>query len=136
MSRNKIILLVGALILIYISLPSEGIYLKIKMIMLTVAPYIMIGIIIYLIITIQILKKSLYKLSQNVSDENIYSVVKLLKISFDVKRMVGTVNLINMYNLSNKNKNVSYEAKNAFYEALRKKHIEIAPPSGVPKGGR
>lgn len=136
MSRNKVILLLGALVLLYLALPNEGIYLTVKTYMLAVAPYAMLTVILYLLISINLLKKALYRLSAEVSEENVLSVTRFLKITFDVKRMIGTVNLIDIYKRVNGTKKISYETKNQLYEVLKRKRIEIPLPTGTAAKAR
>lgn len=57
MSRNKLILLILLLAIIYFIMPNDGIYGVIKLNFRNLLPYIMIGIIIYLVITINVLKR-------------------------------------------------------------------------------
>jgi len=133
MSRNKVILLIAVLVMVYMVLPNDGVYGIIKMNMIAIAPYIMIGIIVYLLITINLLKRRLYQLSNEISEENTVRVTRLLRMSFDVKRMVGTVNLVNVYKRVNTSRYVSIAAKNDMYEVLRRKRIDVPLPSGGKK---
>ena len=107
MSRNKLILLILLLAIIYFIMPNDGIYGVIKLNFRNLLPYIMIGIIIYLVITINVLKRAWKRLDQNVNNENVISFVKIMNITFDVKRMLGPTNLIDLYNKVNFSNKVS-----------------------------
>lgn len=128
MSRNKLILLILLLAVIYFIMPNEGIYGVIKINFRNLLPYIMIGIIIYLIITINVLKRAWKKLDQNVNDDNVINFVKIMNITFDVKRMLGPANLIDLYNKVNFSKRVSMRAKQLMYEAIRRKRLDVPRP--------
>ena len=52
MSRNKFILLFAILVIIYLVMPSEGIYGSIKANVILALPFLMIGVIIYLFTTV------------------------------------------------------------------------------------
>ena len=43
------------------------------------------------------LKRAWKKLDAQISDENVINFAKIMNISFDVKRMLGTNNLIDLY---------------------------------------
>ena len=49
MSRNKFILLFAILVIIYLVMPSEGIYGSIKANVVLALPFLMMGVIIYFI---------------------------------------------------------------------------------------
>lgn len=129
MSRNKFILLFGTIVLLYFVLPNEGVGLLVKANMMAAAPYIMAFVIIYLVITINVLKRSLKKLDAQLSDETVINAAKILNITFDVKRMMGPENLQAMYNRVNFSRSVSLHAKTVLYDALRKKRLDVPPPS-------
>lgn len=129
MSRNKFILMMGLLVILYFVLPDNGVGLIIKANMIAVAPYIMLFIIIYLVITINMLKRSLKKLSAKMNDENVIGAAKMMNITFDVKRMMGAENLQLLYNQVNFSSDLSLYAKTLFYNALRKKRLDVPPPS-------
>ena len=76
MSRNKLILFIIILVMIYLILPDSGIYGSIKANMLAVLPFIMIGVIIYLVITINVLKRAWKKLDAVPNDENTINFAK------------------------------------------------------------
>ena len=62
--------------------------------MLAVLPFLMMGVIIYLVITINVLKRAWKKLDAAPSDETTINFAKIMNITFDVKRMLGPANLI------------------------------------------
>lgn len=111
--------------------PNSGVFHAIKVNLVALLPYIMMFIIIYLIITINVLKSALKKLNNDISDETIIKASKIMNISFDVKRMMGVENLQALYNNINFAKNVSLHAKTLFYNSLRRKKIEVPLPSGT-----
>ena len=129
MSRNKFILLFGAFILLYFALPSDGIGSVIKANMIAVAPYIMVFVIIYLVITIYMLNRSLKKMDAELGDETVINTAKIMNVTFDVKRMMGPANLQALYNRVNVSCEVSLHAKRLFYESLRRKRLDVPPPS-------
>ncbi|MCQ4637727.1 hypothetical protein NE619_13415 [Anaerovorax odorimutans] len=129
MSRNKFILLFATIIVLYFALPNEGVGLVVKANMMAVAPYIMAFVIIYLVITINVLKRALKKLDADLCDETVINAAKIMNITFDVKRMMGPDNLQAMYNRVNISRFVSIHAKTLLYDALRKKRLDIPPPS-------
>ncbi|MDO4546182.1 MAG: hypothetical protein Q4C25_08490 [Bacillota bacterium] len=128
MSRNKVILLIILLVGLYLLLPNEGIYHTIKANVIAILPYIMLAIIIYLVITINVLKRAWKKLDANINDDNIISFAKIMNISFDVKRMLGPTNLIDLYRKVNFSPNASMKAKELLYKAMRKKRLDVPPP--------
>ena len=129
MSRNKVVLLVAVLLVIYLTLPSAGIPGVIKAYMLAVAPYILIFIVVWLFVTINLLKKAMTRLNGDITDRNTLSVAKLMRMTFDVKRFMGEGNIIELYKQVNFSKNVSLANKTALYEALKRKRISVPPPS-------
>ena len=128
MSRNKLILLILLLAIIYFIMPNDGIYGVIKLNFRNLLPYIMIGIIIYLVITINVLTRAWKRLDQNVNNENVISFVKIMNITFDVKRMLGPTNLIDLYNKVNFSNKVSMKSKQLMYEAMRRKRLDVPRP--------
>ncbi len=128
MSRNKLILLVIILAGIYFALPNDGIYHIIKVNVRMVLPYIMIAVIIYLIFTINLLKRAWKRVDADVNDENTINFAKLMNITFDVKRMLGSTNLIDLYNKINLSTRVSIKAKELLYDAMRRKRLDVPPP--------
>lgn len=131
MSRNKAILLIVLLVVLYLLLPNEGIYHVIKINVIAILPYLMLGIIIYLVITINVLKRAWKKVDANVNDENVINFAKIMNISFDVKRMLGSANLIDLYRKVNFSPNASMKAKELLYKAMRKKRLDVPPPGKV-----
>ena len=97
MSRNKFILLFAILIIIYLVMPSEGIYGSIKANVILALPFLMIGVIIYLFTTVIVMRRAWRKLDNNVIDDNVIAFAKIMNISFDVKRMMGVNNLLDLY---------------------------------------
>lgn len=129
MSRNKVVLLIAALVVIYLVLPAYGTGGLIRLYMITIAPYVLIFIIVYLIITINILKKSLNRLQSDISTDNVLAVSRMLRITFDVKRIMGAQNLIDLYKRVNFTKAVSFAAKESLYYALKRKRLDVPLPS-------
>ncbi|MEE0773217.1 MAG: hypothetical protein UIJ87_08600 [Anaerovoracaceae bacterium] len=128
MSRNKLILFIVILVAIYFALPDSGIYGVIKANMLAVLPFLMMGVIIYLVITINVLKRAWKKLDAAPSDETTINFAKIMNITFDVKRMLGPANLIDLYRKVNFSTNVSMKAKELLYQAMRRKRLDVPPP--------
>lgn len=128
MSRNKFILLIIILAGLYYFLPDEGIYRVIKVNAVAVLPYILVCLIIYLVITINFLKRAWKKLDSRLTDENVVNFSKIMNISFDVVRMLGESNLIALYNKVNFASSVSMNSKRLLYEAMRRKRLDVAPP--------
>lgn len=128
MSRNKLILLIFLLAIVYIVLPNDGMYGIVKANFRAILPYLMIGIIIYLVITINILKRAWKKLDANINDDNVISFAKIMNITFDVKRMLGPSNLIDLYGKVNFSTRASMKAKQLLYEAMRRKRLDVPPP--------
>lgn len=128
MSRNKFIVLIALLAGIFFIMPSEGIYGSIKGNIINLLPFIMLGIIIYLIVTIVVLKKAWRKLDDMVNDENVINFAKIMNISFDVKRMFGVNHLLDLYAKVNFSKHASIHAKTLMFEALRRKRIDAPAP--------
>lgn len=128
MSRNKLVLLIIIIAIIYIVTPNEGVYQTVKANFISILPYIMIGVIIYLIVTINVLKRAWKKLDAMMIDDNVMNFVKIMNISFDVKRMLGVNNLIDLYTKVNFSRHVSMRPKELFYEAMRRKRIDVPPP--------
>ncbi|MFQ7473144.1 MAG: hypothetical protein ACLSAO_01515 [Anaerovoracaceae bacterium] len=128
MSRNKLVLLIFLLAIVYIVLPDDGTYGIIKANFRAILPYIMIGIIIYLVITINILKRAWKKLDSDINDANVINFAKIMNITFDVKRMLGPGNLIDLYSKVNFSAKASMKAKQLLYEAMRRKRLDVPPP--------
>ncbi|MEG0829573.1 MAG: hypothetical protein RSD88_03180 [Anaerovoracaceae bacterium] len=134
MSRNKIVLLVCALVVIYLLLPSEGAGGIIKANMLAILPYVVLLLIIYLVITINVLKWGMQKLSRDITDEQVVYVAKVMRITFDVKRIMGSANLIELYKRVNFSRFVSFHSKELLYNAIRRKKVDVPPPSDGKSG--
>ena len=133
MSRNKFILLILILAGLYYVLPGEGIYYAVKVNAVAALPYLMIALILYLIITIQLLKRFWKKLDDRLTDENVVRFSRLMNLSFDVVRMLGGPNLISLYNKVNFSPSVSMSSKQLMYESMRRKRLDVAPPGKQKK---
>lgn len=128
MSRNKFILLIIFFAGLYFLLPDDGIYHRIKINAVAVLPYIMIGIIIYLFITMAFLKKAWRKLDEQTNDQNAADFAKIMNITFDVVRILGGANLTALYNKVNFSPSVSLHSKQLLYDAMRRKRLDVALP--------
>ena len=133
MSRNKFILLVIILAGLYYFLPDDGIYHIIKVNTVALLPYILLCLIVYLVITINLLKRAWKKLDTQLTEEHVVNFSKLMNISFDVVRMLGESNLIALYNKVNFSTSVSANSKRLLYEAMRRKRLDVAPPGQSAK---
>ena len=111
MSRNTFILLFAILVIIYLVMPSEGIYGSIKANVILALPFLMIGVIIYLFTTVIVMRRAWRKLDNNVIDDNVIAFAKIMNISFDVKRMMGVNNLLDLYTKVNFSRHASMKAK-------------------------
>lgn len=131
MSRNKTVLLITLLIMLYIMTPNDGVFQIIKANLITALPFVMIGVIIYLVITINVLKRAWKKLDNFVCDDNVIDFAKIMNITFDVKRMLGPSNLIDLYTKVNFSRHASMKAKQLLFEAMRKKRLDVPPPGEV-----
>lgn len=129
MSRNKVVLLVAFLLIIYFALPSTGTGGLIKAYMVAIAPYVLIFIVVWLFVTINLLRKAMTRLANDITDRNTLAVAKLMRMTFDVKRFMGEQNIIGLYKQVNFSRYVSLASKTALYEALRRKRIDVPPPS-------
>ena len=135
MSRNKFILLFAILFIIYLVMPSEGIYGSIKANVVLALPFLMMGVIIYLFITVIAMKRAWKRRDNNVIDDNVIAFAKIMNISFDVKRMMGVNNLLDLYAKVNFSRHVSMKAKELLYQAMRRKRLDVPPPGqGVLDG--
>jgi len=128
MSRNKVILILCILAMAYVLTPTTGNWYIIKHNVLMALPYVMILVIIYLIITINVLKRYWKKLDANLTDENVINFAKMMNITFDVKRMLKPSNLIDLYNKVNFSTQISLHAKELLYEAMRRKRLDVPLP--------
>ncbi len=128
MSRNKFILLVAAIAVAFVATPNTGTFQIIKMNFINLLPFILAAIIVYLIITITMVKRAWKKVDQDINDENVINFAKMLNITFDVKRMLGANNLIDLYNKINFSSNASMHAKQLLYEAVRRKRLDVPLP--------
>ncbi len=129
MSRNKVVLLIILLVGIYFAIPNSDVGLIVKENMIRVSAYLLLLAFIYAVISLNILKTAMRKLASNVNDENASKVVKLLRITFDVKRMFGVATLQSLYNQVNTSKSVSANLKEEFYEAMKRKGVNVPLPS-------
>lgn len=142
MSRNKALLLILLIAAIFFLLPDtpEGRYAKELMIRL--ASYLLVVILVYLIITINVLKRAFRRVFDEANDENTLRAAKMLRITFDVKRCFGAGTLKAVYAHANESRNVGLPAKTALYEAIRRKRVEIPLPmepeetAANPAGGQ
>lgn len=73
-------------------------------------------------------KRAWKKVDQDINDENVINFAKMLNITFDVKRMLGANNLIDLYNKINFSSNASMHAKQLLYEAVRRKRLDVPLP--------
>lgn len=129
MSRNKTIVLIICLVIIWWALPETGTAGIIRYNMLAIAPYLAILLIGYLFVTINMVRKALYRLNDDMTSENVLLLAARMGRTFDVKRMIGPENLTNIYQKVNFSKKVSPAAKKALYEALKRKKLDVPPPS-------
>lgn len=129
MSRNKAVLLGIIAIIVYFAIPDTPAGINAKAIMIRLLSYFMIFIIVYLVITLNMLKKAMMKLAADVTDEHVTMVVKRLRMTFDVKRMFGAETFKSLYNQVNRSKKVSTKSKQDMYEALKRKRIDVPLPT-------
>ena len=71
----------------------------------------MMGVIIYLFITVIVMKRAWKKLDNNVIDDNVIAFAKIMNISFDVKRMMGVNNLLDLYTKATFSRHASMKAQ-------------------------
>lgn len=128
MSRNKAILIIFVLVMAYIFTPTDGVWYIVKHNVILALPYVLVFVIVYLIITINVLKRRWRKLDGELSDENVINFAKMMNITFDVKRMLGPTNLIDLYNKVNFSPEISLHAKKLLYEAMRRKRLDVPVP--------
>lgn len=128
MSRNKFILILALAVMAYVLTPATGNWYIVKHNIILALPYLMVFVIIYLIITINVLKRRWRKLDEDLSDENVINLAKMMNITFDVKRMLGPTNLIDLYNKVNFSTKVSLHAKELLYQAMRRKRLDVPLP--------
>ncbi len=128
MSRNKVIFFILILVIAFFVLPDSGIYGTLKANLLSALPFVMMGIIIYLIVTINLLKRAWRKLDAEPNDENTIKFAQMMNITFDVKRMLGPTNLIELYRKVNFSPRVSFKAKRLLYDAMKRKRLDVPPP--------
>ncbi|MBQ8151811.1 MAG: hypothetical protein IJ070_03490 [Firmicutes bacterium] len=128
MTRNKFVLLLMAVAVAWLMTPRTGIFMVIKVNIINALPYVMAFIIIYLIITINMLKSKWKKLDQNLTDANVIDFAKMMNVTFDVKRMLGVTNLIDLYSKVNFSHKISMHAKELLYQAMRRKRLDVPVP--------
>lgn len=128
MSRNKAILILGILVAAYFIMPNYGIYHTIKVNAVGLLPFALLAVIVYLVITINVLKHAWKKLDRELNDKNTIDFAKIMNISFDTKRMLGSQNLQNLYSKVSFSQNVSLKAKKLLYEAMRRKRLDVPQP--------
>ena len=128
MSRNKILLFMIILVIVYMVMPDSGIYGAVKANIAAALPFTMMGVIIYVVITISDLKRAWKKLDAVPNDENTVNFAKIMNISFDVKRMLGPGNLSDLYRKISFSPDVSLKAKELLYQAMRRKRLDVPPP--------
>ncbi len=134
MSRNKVILLILLFIGIYFAIPTSEIGMIIKENMIRVSAYLLLFAFFYAVISLNILKSAMRKLATEVNDAHVAKVVKLLRLTFDVKRMFGVTTLQSIYNQVNSSKAVSANLKEDLYEAMKRKRVSVPLPIG--NGGK
>ncbi len=128
MSRNKFVVLIFLFVALYFVTPNSGVFATLKANVIMLLPYLLLGVIIYLIITINVLKRAWKRLDANVNDDNVINFAKIMNITFDVKRMLGSSNLIDLYRKVNFSTSVSMNAKQLLFEAMRRKRLDVPPP--------
>ena len=128
MSRTKILLFMIILVIVYMVMPDSGIYGAVKANIAAALPFTMMGVIIYVVITISALKRAWKKLDAVPNDENTVNFAKIMNISFDVKRMLGPGNLSDLYRKISFSPDVSLKAKELLYQAMRRKRLDVPPP--------
>lgn len=129
MSRNKSLLLAALWFAAFFLIPSTPDGLVAKEMMIRITTYLLIGLVIYLAITLHLLRKTLKKLLAEMKEEQVLKAAKLLRITFDVKRAFGAGTLKSVFEKVNKSRDISLDAKNQLYEAIRRKRVDIPPPA-------
>lgn len=129
MSRNKSLLLAGLWFAAFFLVPSTSDGLAVKEMMIRMTAYLLIGLVVYLAITLHLLRKTLKKLLAEMREEQVLKAAKLLRITFDVKRALGAGTLRSVFERVNKSRDISLEAKNQLYDAIRRKKVDIPPPA-------
>ena len=137
MSRNKVILLLVTVIALFFLLPNSGIGGTIKANMINIAPYVLLFIIVWLLVTINMLKSTMTKLNRDICEEHALQMAKRMNITFDVKRFMGADNLIDLYNRVNRSRQVSSHTKSLLYDAMKRKKLHVPLPGmGKQYGSR
>ncbi len=136
MSRNKAVLLILLWIGAFFVIPSTPNGLVAKELMVRISAYLLMGILVYLVITLTKLRRCLKRLMNNVEESEVHRAAWLLRITFDVKRALGAGTLRMVYDRVNKSKHVSLEAKNKLYEAMRRKRVDVPPPLAKKEKGK
>lgn len=129
MSRNKVILILVLLVALYLLLPNSGVPGTIKANMIAIAPYVLLFIIVWLLVTINLFKRALTKLNENICEENAINAAKLMNITFDVKRFIGAENLVNLYNRVNISTHITLGTKQLLYDSMKRKRLDVPLPA-------
>ena len=133
MRRNRIILMVILLIALMLLLPKDGTGYYFRAYAKLILPYIIIGVILYLAIMIRKLRKSFYQAEHETSDEAVFKLAENLNRTFDVKRVFGKDYITASYRTINDSTEISIATKQALYEAIRRKKLDIPLPSAGRK---
>ena len=129
MSRNKALLLAALWFGAFFLIPSTEQGLVAKEMMIRITTYLLIGVVLYLAVTLHMLRKALKRVLEETKEDQVKKAARLLRITFDVKRAFGAGTLRTVFERVNKSRDVSMEAKNELYEALRRKRVDIPPPA-------
>lgn len=129
MSRNKGILFILLFIAMYFLIPSTPDGLFAKTMLIRIFTYLMIVLLVYAIISLNLLKGAMKKLAAEVSDENVAKAVRLLRYTFDAKRMFGVATFQSLYNQVNASKRITTKSKEDFYQAMLRKKVNVPLPS-------
>lgn len=129
MSKNKALLLAALWFGGFFLIPSTEQGLVAKEMMIRITTYLLIGVVLYLAVTLHMLRKALKRVLEETKEDQVKKAARLLRITFDVKRAFGAGTLRTVFERVNKSRDVSMEAKNELYEAIRRKRVDIPPPA-------
>lgn len=129
MSKNKAVLLILTMVIIYFVIPPTPNGFLAKEILIRLVTYLLVVLLVYAIISLNMLKNAMRKLAAEVSDENVAKVVKLLRYTFDAKRMFGVETFKSLYGQVNASKKISTKSKEDLYHAILRKKINVPLPT-------
>lgn len=131
--QNTVLLIILTIsIILIVCMKKMGLYLGLAAIL----PYLFVFLSVWLLLSVNMLKKSMKNLSEFPTDKRAEIFTAMLGKTFAVEIFIRREDLTEAYEKAIHLNQVSYETKKKLYDVFDRKHIFVPYPSYSGKKGR